>query len=74
MNAMFSALSAYLSQLGLSFYVYEIKLHLKEEQEKAPVDEDCQDASKCIDFVVRIKCSDSAMCSQVKSSIRGGKK
>jgi len=75
MQLAFQQMSSLLSAYGIEMYMYKVKLYSKESEEHKPIDEDCEDASLCFDYIVRIRCRDSYTCMKLKESIKqeGGK-
>ena len=49
---------------------YKVKLYSKEAEEHKPLDEDCPDASLCIDYIVRVKCRDDYTCNKLREAIK----
>lgn len=68
MNMMFQQASEILRKYGIEIYMYKVKLYVKEAQEHKQIDEDCPDASLCIDWVVRIKCDNDYICNKLRES------
>lgn len=71
MQLAFEQIGALLKNYGIDIYLYKVKLYTKEAQEHKPIDEDCPDASLCIDYIVRIKCRDSYTCEKLREAIKG---
>lgn len=74
LNMTFTQLNAFLQSYGIEMYIAKVKLYMKESEEHKPIDEDCPDASLCIDYIVRVKCSNDYLCMKLKEQIRGEKK
>ncbi|RLG74056.1 MAG: hypothetical protein DRO14_06100 [Thermoprotei archaeon] len=72
MQLAFQQISALLANYGIEMYFYKVKLYSKEAEEHKPIDEDCPDASLCIDYVVRVKCRDDYTCSKLREAIKHG--
>ena len=70
MQLAFQQISALLSNYGIEMYLYKVKLYSKEAEEHKPIDEDCPDASLCIDYIVRVKCRDSYTCDKLREAIK----
>jgi hypothetical protein len=70
MQMAFQQISTLLNRYGIDMYMYKVKLYLNESEEHKPIDEDCPDASLCIDYIVRIKCENDYICMKLKESIK----
>jgi len=70
MQLAFQQISALLANYGIEMYMYKVKLYSKEAEEHKPIDEDCSDASLCIDYVVRIKCTDDYTCDKLREAVK----
>lgn len=62
------SINIFLKQYGIEMYVYKIKLYREEAKEHKPIDQDCIDASLCIDWVVRIKCTSEEVCKKLREA------
>lgn len=70
LQLVFQSMNNVLKQHGIEMYIYKVKLYMKESQEHVQLDEDCPDASLCIDYIVRIKCNDADKCMKLKENLR----
>lgn len=68
MQLVFEQMNNILKQYGIEIYLYKIKLYVKEAQAREQLDEDCPDASLCIDWVVRIKCKEEKVCNELRKA------
>ncbi len=65
---------AILQLYGIQLYIYKVKLYIHEGENNQPVDEDCQNARQCIDWIVRIKCANEKLCAELKKAYLNMKK
>lgn len=72
MQLAFEQMNSILKIYGINMYIYKVKLYRKEGEKHIAIDDDCEDASKCIDYIVRIKCDSEAICEKLKESIKSG--
>ena len=62
--------SSLLKQFGIEMYIYKVKLYCREAEQHAMIDEDAPDASKVVDFVVRIKFADERLANAFREAYK----
>jgi hypothetical protein len=66
--------NAILQMYGIQLYIYKVKLYMHESENNQAIDEDCQNAKQCIDWIVRIKCANERLCMEMKKAYLSAKK